>query len=100
MNERKPSCLIIASSYPALLIVYMLISSVFSPQSYPYGSNEGGLPANFGIGLIFLAVLGVFYVMGFVLVIASLLRRERLRDWAFVCLAVYLVPLVAIPLLR
>ena len=99
MSERKPICLSLAAAYPVLLCGYFLFCAIFIHDPYPQGPNEGGLPANFGIGLIVAAVFILLYFMGLGLVIASLIRREKFRSGAFACLFVYLLPLIAIPIL-
>ena len=93
MNERKPICLYLAATYPALLFSYFLFCAMFIHSGYPQGSNEGGLPANFGVGLIVAAIFVVFYFVGLIMVIASLLRVEKFRQAAWACLVIYLLPL-------
>jgi hypothetical protein len=98
MNDRKPICLYLAAAYPALLCGYFLFCAIFINNTYPHGGNEGGLPANFGTGLVVLAIMALLYVIGLTLVIASLLRGEKFRRGAWICLAIYLLP-AAIPIL-
>jgi hypothetical protein len=92
MNDRKPICFYFAVSYPALLFCYFLFCAIFIHEPYPYGPNEGGLPANFGIGLIVAALFVIFYFIGLIMIIASLVRGEKFRNFAWTCLAIYLLP--------
>lgn len=82
-----------------MLCCYFLFFAIVGYDPYPHGPNEGGLPANFGTGLIVAAVFALLYVVGLGLVIASLIRGEKFRTGAYACLFLYLLPLIAIPVL-
>jgi len=91
MDDRKPICLIIAAAYPGIVVVYLLFSFLFLPR---VETNNGGLPANFGTGLIIAAIFGLLYLVGVIFLIASFIRQEPYRNWAFACLGLYSFPVL------
>ncbi len=91
MSERRPFCLIISSTYPAIVAAYLAFCRLFLPRP---DVHNGGLPPHFGTGLVIAAVFGVLYLVGFAFLIASFVRREPHRNWAFACLALYILPVL------
>ena len=88
MNERRPVCLTATFFSQVILAGYFLFCFLTAKTR---GTNEG-YSANFGIGVfIELGVIGLYFT-GTLLAIASLIRRESFRAWAFACLALYLLP--------
>jgi hypothetical protein len=52
------------------------------------------LSANYGLGIVLLAIFSILFLVGFPCTIASLARKEKHRNWALVCLAVYILPVL------
>jgi len=92
MNEenRSPICLALAASYLVLIGGYLLYWTLLKPYENR-GASEG-VPANFESGLIVDALAFLLYVIGFILIRASLARREKFRTCAYICLGFYYLP--------
>jgi hypothetical protein len=96
MNVRKPVCLIVTTGIQILLVGYFLSCFLAGKTR---GADEG-YSANFGAGVL-IALGGVgLYFLGFLLVIASLIRREPFSFWAYASLAIYCFPIVIAILYR
>jgi hypothetical protein len=91
-TQRTPYCLCGALAIPAAYIIFLIMGYWHSLHPSSEGGNIGGNDLS-GVFTVFV-ILGGLFLLGLLLTVISLIRKEKWRSLAYACLCLYLLPLL------